>query len=76
MGTLRCSRCNAQTEANSIEEGRKRLDHSAGLIIGMPCEDGRANLYLTGIVDTPKPKSETSETFGKSKKQKKIQSKD
>ena len=31
MGILTCSRCKATTEADSIEEGRHRLDHSIGL---------------------------------------------
>jgi len=48
MGTLICSRCNAKTEANSIEEGRKRLDHGVGLYIRKPCEDGKAELFFTG----------------------------
>ena len=48
MGTLVCSRCKAKTEADSIEEGRKRLDHGIGLYIGKPCEDGKAELFLTG----------------------------
>lgn len=54
MATITCSRCKATTEANSIEEGRKLLNHSVGLIIGKPCEDGRAELFLTGKV---KPKA-------------------
>lgn len=58
MGTLTCPRCNATTQADSIEEGRKLLDHSIGLILGRPCEDGRVELFLTGDVtkETPKAK--------------------
>lgn len=48
MGTLVCSRCKAKTEADSIEEGRKRLDHGVGLYIGKPCQDGKAELFFTG----------------------------
>ena len=48
MGTLVCSRCRAKTEASSIEDGRKRLDHGVGLYIGKPCEDGKAELFFTG----------------------------
>ena len=48
MGTLVCSRCKGKTEADSIEEGRKRLDHGVGLYIGKPCGDGRAELFFTG----------------------------
>lgn len=44
---LVCSRCNAKTNADSIEEGRKRLDHGVGLYIGKPCEDGKAELFFT-----------------------------
>lgn len=54
MGTLTCSRCNAKTKADSIEEGRKRLDHSIGLYLGKPCEDGKAELFLTGAKSTKK----------------------
>jgi len=71
MGTLTCSRCEATTEADSIEEGRKRLDHAKGLVIGKPCEDGKATLNFTGKVKASKP--ETSNTVGKTKK---TQSKD
>ena len=48
MGTLVCSRCKAKTKADSIEDGRKRLDHGVGLYIGKPCEDGKAELFFTG----------------------------
>lgn len=48
MGTLVCSRCKAKTKADSIEEGRKRLDHGVGLYIGKPCQDGKAELFFTG----------------------------
>ena len=48
MGVLVCSRCRAKTKADSIEEGRKRLDHGIGLYIGKPCEDGKAQLFFTG----------------------------
>lgn len=63
MGTLTCSRCNATIETDSIEEGRKRLDHAVGLGIGKPCEDGRAELILTGVkpknVRNSKPKTDS-----------------
>jgi len=48
MGQLICSRCNATTKADSIEEGRNRLDHSIGIYKGKPCEDGKAELFFTG----------------------------
>ena len=48
MGQLTCSRCNATTKADSIEEGRDRLDHSIGIYKGKPCEDGKAELFFTG----------------------------
>ena len=47
MGILVCSRCKAKTTDNSIEEGRKRLDHVIGLYINKPFEDGRAELFFT-----------------------------
>lgn len=64
MGMLTCSRCKAKTETNSVEEGRKRLDHSVGLFKGKPCEDGKATLYFTGKKSKPKnkPKTETSKS--------------
>jgi len=48
MGTLVCSRCKAKTEADSIEDGRKKLNHAIGLYIGKPCYDGKAQLFFTG----------------------------
>ena len=48
MGLLTCPRCNAKTNADSIDEGRKRLDHAIGIYIGMPCEDGKVELIFTG----------------------------
>jgi len=48
MGQLTCSRCFATTKADSIEEGRNRLDHGIGLYKGKPCEDGKADLIFTG----------------------------
>jgi len=48
MGVLVCSRCKATIKADSIDEGRKRLDHGVGLYIGKPCEDGKAELFFTG----------------------------
>ena len=77
MGRLTCSRCEATTEANSVEEGRKRLDHSKGLIFNKPCYDGLANLIFTGKVKTPKPenpKHDVLNTVGKTKTHKKTQS--
>jgi len=58
LGILVCSRCRAKTEAKSIEEGRKRLDHGVGLYIGKPCQDGRAELFFTNG-KTEKPKKST-----------------
>ena len=60
MATITCSRCNATTEANSIEQGRKFLDHAKGLIIGKPCEDGKAELFITGKVTKPSSKADTT----------------
>lgn len=48
VGILVCSRCNAKTTADSIEDGRKKLDHGIGLYIGKPCQDGKAELFFTG----------------------------
>ena len=67
MATLTCSRCNATTEADSIDEGRQRLDHAVGLVIGMPCEDGRAELYISGKVKSPKPVKPKSKNVGNKK---------
>jgi len=76
MGTLVCSRCKAKTEADSIEEGRKRLDHGVGLYIGKPCQDGKAELFFTnGTIETKKStfkkptekKSKIDTKFAKSK---------
>lgn len=68
MATLTCSRCKATTEADSIEEGRKGLNHAIGLAQGKPCEDGRAELFLTGKVKETKPKpvksKESTKTVG------------
>jgi len=64
MGTLVCSRCKATTEANSIEDGRKRLDHGVGIYIGKPCGDGKAELYFTGTEKKDKPKT-TKKTLKK-----------
>lgn len=55
MGLLTCSRCKAKVKADSIEDGRKRLDHAVGLHIGKPCEDGKAELFFTGA-KVKKPK--------------------
>ena len=67
MGTLTCSRCGATTEADSIDEGRKKLDHAVGLDKGTPC-DGTKQLYLTGI-EKVEPKPQTSKSVGNTKKQ-------
>ena len=75
MGTLTCSRCGANTEAKSIEEGRKRLDHGRGLLFNKPCADGRATLHMSGKVETDKP-IEISKTIGNSKKPKRSNHKD
>ncbi len=60
MGSLVCSRCRAKTEASSIEDGRKRLDHGVGLYIGKPCEDGKAELFFTGTEKQKDSKTKTS----------------
>ena len=65
MGTLVCSRCKAKTIADSIEEGRKRLDHGVGLYIGKPCEDGKAELYFTGGTDKVKKITSPKKTIDK-----------
>ena len=69
MGTLTCSRCKAKTKANSIEEGRKRLDHGVGLYIGKPCEDGKAELFFSNgerETSTPsKTRTKTTKTIDK-----------
>ena len=70
MGTLVCSRCGAKTKADSIEEGRKRLDHGVGLYINKPCEDGKAELFFTNGTTAKKSISKKS-TEKKSKIDKK-----
>jgi len=68
MGTVTCSRCNAKTTADSIKNGRGKLDHSIGLYKGKPCEDGKAELFFTSnetmvkkiVVTSPKKKIEQS----------------
>ena len=60
MGQLICSRCKATTEADSIDEGRSRLDHAIGLYKGKPCEDGKAELFFTG-----NPKEQTQKKDSK-----------
>lgn len=66
MGTITCPRCTATTEADSIDEGKDRLDHALGLSIGKPCA-GTATLIFTGKAK-PNPK-ETSKTVGNTKPQ-------
>jgi len=69
MGTITCSRCKATTEADSIDEGRKRLDHSIGIYKGKPCEDGKAELFFTGTEQkTPKKTSTTESQSSTAKK--------
>ena len=46
-GILECPRCKARTEADSIEEGRKRLNHAIGIYLGKPCYDGLVELRFT-----------------------------
>jgi len=70
MGTLVCSRCRAKTTADSIEDGRKRLDHGVGLYIGKPCEDGKAELFFTGT-EKQKDDSKTTKTSTSKKSSKK-----
>ena len=48
MGTLTCPRCKATTKADSIDEGRSRLDHAIGLYVRKPCYDGLVELQFTG----------------------------
>lgn len=48
MGILKCPNCKAKTTADSIEEGRERLDHAIGLYLGRPCYDGLAELQFIG----------------------------
>ena len=48
MGTLTCPRCKATTQADSIDEGRCRLDHAIGLYVRKPCYDGLVELQFTG----------------------------
>ncbi len=67
MGVLVCSRCKAKTTADSIEEGRKRLDHGVGLYIGKPCEDGKAELYFTNGKTQAKKSTSKKSTEKKSK---------
>jgi len=67
MGTLTCSRCNATTEANSIEDGRKLLDHSIGIYKGKPCEDGKAELFFTGEQKSSSTKETSTDTESQSK---------
>ena len=72
MGKLVCLRCGAKTEAKSIEEGRKRLDHGIGLYKGKPCEDGKAELFFTnGTTEKPKKSTSKKSTEKKSKIDKK-----
>jgi len=54
MGLLICPRCKAKTNADSIEEGRQRLDHGIGLYLGKPCQDGKVELLFTGKEITKK----------------------
>jgi len=69
MGILVCSRCKATTQADSIEEGRKRLDHGVGLYLGKPCEDGKAELFFTEKANTANKKIISSKkTTGKKHK--------
>ncbi len=60
MGQLTCSRCNATTKADSIEEGRNRLDHAIGIYKGKPCEDGKAELFFTETQKETKEDSKPS----------------
>jgi len=67
-GILTCSRCKATTLADSIETGRRKLDHSIGIYKGTPCEDGKAELFFTSdekkakAIVTPKTKKKTEQT--------------
>ena len=73
MGTLICTRCKAKTEANSIEEGRSRLDHAIGLYLGKPCYDGLVELSFIGTEKktvTPSSQSEKPNKKDNSKKPK------
>lgn len=55
MGTLTCPRCKATVQADSIENGRKKLDHAVGIYINKPCGDGVAELLFTGVEKLKKP---------------------
>ena len=46
-GILICPRCKATTKANSIEDGRKRLNHAIGIYVRKPCYDGLVELQFT-----------------------------
>ena len=58
MGTLFCPRCKAKTKADSIDEGRSRLDHAIGLYVRKPCYDGLVELSFTGTEKKTTPPSE------------------
>ncbi len=47
MGIVTCSRCRATATADSIEKGKRKLDHSIGIYQGKPCEDGKAELFFS-----------------------------
>lgn len=47
MGIVTCSRCKATVVADSIEKGKRKLDHSIGIYKGTPCEDGKAELFFS-----------------------------
>jgi len=71
MGLLYCPRCKAKTEATSIEEGKERLDHSIGLYIGKPCQDGKVELSFTNGDSKPEIIPTTISTTDKIIKKKK-----
>ena len=54
MGTVKCERCGGHTEANTIEEAVKKIDHAVGLSKGKPCDEARAQLVMVGEPQAPK----------------------
>ena len=75
MGLLVCPRCKAKVTVDSIEKGREKLDHSIGLYIGKPCQDGKAELIFTGgkteIISPPKPEVKSEPKIETKKKKSK-----
>lgn len=75
MGTLTCPRCRAKTQADSIDEGRCRLDHAIGIYLGKPCYDGLVELSFTGtekktVTTATAPQTEKPDKHSKKPKNK------